>query len=185
MLKDAFVHGRLTRDELDARAGQALTARTYADLAVLTADLPAADLPASDTLAAAAPAAPAAARRRPLARAAAGSGGCLIIAAAAIWAHPLLDPGARPAPYASWAPLLALLALVAVIAALGIFGYGVAASWELRHSRRQLPPGPGPGGHDLDSERRGDPGPDPVPPAPRTDQTRAGLRGMWPAPGAA
>jgi hypothetical protein len=30
-LKDAFVHGRLTRDELDARAGQALAARTYAD----------------------------------------------------------------------------------------------------------------------------------------------------------
>ena len=28
MLKDAFVHGWLTRDELDARAGQALAART-------------------------------------------------------------------------------------------------------------------------------------------------------------
>jgi hypothetical protein len=33
-LKDAFVHGRLIRDELDARAGQALAARTYADLRV-------------------------------------------------------------------------------------------------------------------------------------------------------
>ena len=31
MLKDAFVHGRLTRDELNGRAGQALAARTYAD----------------------------------------------------------------------------------------------------------------------------------------------------------
>ena len=40
-LKTAFVHGRLTRDELDARAGQALTARTWADLAALTADIPA------------------------------------------------------------------------------------------------------------------------------------------------
>jgi hypothetical protein len=40
-LKDAFVHGRLTKDELDSRAGQAFTARTYAELAVLTADLPA------------------------------------------------------------------------------------------------------------------------------------------------
>ena len=30
-LKTAFVHGRLTRDGLDARAGQALAARTYAD----------------------------------------------------------------------------------------------------------------------------------------------------------
>ena len=39
-LKDAFVHGRLTRDELDVRAGQALAARTRADLAALTADIP-------------------------------------------------------------------------------------------------------------------------------------------------
>ena len=40
-LKDAFVQGRLTRGELDARAGQALSARTCADLAALTADIPA------------------------------------------------------------------------------------------------------------------------------------------------
>ena len=39
-LKDAFVQGRLTRDELDARAGRALSARTCADLAALTADIP-------------------------------------------------------------------------------------------------------------------------------------------------
>ena len=38
-LKTAFVHGQLTKDELDARAGQALAARTYADLAALTADI--------------------------------------------------------------------------------------------------------------------------------------------------
>ena len=41
MLKAAFVQGRLTRREMDLRAGQALAARTYADLAALTADLPA------------------------------------------------------------------------------------------------------------------------------------------------
>jgi hypothetical protein len=40
-LKAAFVQGRLTKDELDARAGQAFAARTYAELAALTADLPA------------------------------------------------------------------------------------------------------------------------------------------------
>ena len=38
-LKTAFVDGRLTRDELDVRAGRALAARTYADLAALTADI--------------------------------------------------------------------------------------------------------------------------------------------------
>jgi hypothetical protein len=41
VLKAAFVQGRLTRDELDTRVGHALAARTYADLAVLTIDLPA------------------------------------------------------------------------------------------------------------------------------------------------
>jgi Domain of unknown function (DUF1707) len=40
-LKAAFVQGRLTKAELDARVGQAFASRTYADLAVLTADLPA------------------------------------------------------------------------------------------------------------------------------------------------
>lgn len=33
-LKDAFVQGRLTRGELDVRAGRALAARTRADLAI-------------------------------------------------------------------------------------------------------------------------------------------------------
>jgi len=41
VLKTAFVQGRLGKDELNARVGQALAARTYADLAALTADLPA------------------------------------------------------------------------------------------------------------------------------------------------
>jgi hypothetical protein len=36
-LKDAFVQGRLTRDELDMRAGRALAAPTRAELAALTA----------------------------------------------------------------------------------------------------------------------------------------------------
>jgi hypothetical protein len=40
-LKAAFVQGRLTEDELDARAGQAYTSRTYAELAEVTADIPA------------------------------------------------------------------------------------------------------------------------------------------------
>ena len=39
-LKDAFVHGRLTKDELDARAGRTLAARTCAELDAVTADIP-------------------------------------------------------------------------------------------------------------------------------------------------
>jgi Domain of unknown function (DUF1707) len=40
-LKVAFVQGRLTQDELDARAGQAYASRTYAELTEVTADIPA------------------------------------------------------------------------------------------------------------------------------------------------
>src|ERR1700746_1155380 len=98
-LKDAFVHGRLTRDELDARAGRALAAWTRAELAALTADIPLA---------------PVAARAGPargpppllLSRAAAGSGSGLVIAAAAVRLAGLADPGPPgPTPYHSLAPL--------------------------------------------------------------------------------
>jgi hypothetical protein len=41
-LKAAFVQGRLTKGELAWRAGQALESRTYADLAGVTAGIPAA-----------------------------------------------------------------------------------------------------------------------------------------------
>jgi hypothetical protein len=39
-LKAAFVQDRLTKDEFDARIGQAFASRTYAELAAVTADLP-------------------------------------------------------------------------------------------------------------------------------------------------
>ncbi|MEU2895072.1 MULTISPECIES: DUF1707 SHOCT-like domain-containing protein [unclassified Streptomyces] len=48
-LRDAAAEGRIDLEELDARLEQALTSKTYAELAVLTADLPkqqpAGDLP--------------------------------------------------------------------------------------------------------------------------------------------
>jgi len=40
-LKAAFVQGRLTQDEFDDRVGQVYASRTYAELAEVTADLPA------------------------------------------------------------------------------------------------------------------------------------------------
>jgi Domain of unknown function (DUF1707) len=166
-LKAAFVHGRLTKDELDARAGQALSARTYADLAALTADIPAEP-------AAAGPARPPG-RRRPLARAAAGSGGCLVIALTARQLIHLADPGATPGsiPKSLLGPLF-LVFFAAVITALAFMGHGVAASVAQRRSRRQLPPRQGPGSHALEAERRGGTGHGPVPPGP--DQACADLR---------
>jgi hypothetical protein len=40
LLKVAFVHGRLTKEEFDGRVGRAFAARTYAELTGLTDDLP-------------------------------------------------------------------------------------------------------------------------------------------------
>ncbi len=41
VLKTAFVQGMLTRDEFDLRVGQALTSRTYAELAAVSVGRPA------------------------------------------------------------------------------------------------------------------------------------------------
>jgi Domain of unknown function (DUF1707) len=40
VLKTSFVEGRLTRDELDLRLGQAFISRFFAELMAITADLP-------------------------------------------------------------------------------------------------------------------------------------------------
>jgi uncharacterized protein DUF1707 len=181
-LKTAFVHGRLTKDEFDARAGGALAARTHADLAALTADIPA--VPAADVTPRPAGQAadvvawpPALARSRPLAKASAVSGGLLAFAFGLIlFAANVLDPEGLGNPYHPWSRLCAGAAIFTTIAALMIFVHGVGTSVEQRRARRQLPPRPGPGGHALETDRRAGTGPDPVPPGPPTDQTRTDLR---------
>jgi len=76
-LKAAFVQGRLTKDEFDLRVGQALTARTYAELAALTADLPAGPAGAASP-----PRAARAQDRRPVGNVA-RAGICVVMAVAA------------------------------------------------------------------------------------------------------
>jgi hypothetical protein len=111
-LKIAFVHGRLARDELDTRAGQALTARTYADLAALTADLPAGS--AADDV----PAGPAGSPARTLAKAARRSGICVLIEGVLVGIVAL-------AHTESLVPLAFFPGVAAVIAASSFLGYGV------------------------------------------------------------
>jgi hypothetical protein len=149
LLKVAFVQDRLTKDELDMRVGRALAARTGADLAALTADIPAelaaarlARPPARAASGSTRPLVPA--RRRPLARAAVRSGGCLALAAAAVGASFILDPGG-PGADRPWAGLMLLLAQYAVIAGLWMLWSGVVTSVPQRRSGRQLPARPGPG----------------------------------------
>ena len=160
-LKNAFVHGRLTKDELNQRVGQALVARTYADLAALTADTP----PAPAAAGSARPPAPA--RRRPLARAAAKSGTCLIIAFPAFLVGSYFDP------FGPWRAVMDVLAVCGLWTAVGIMGYALFTAWDQKSPRRQLPPRPG--GQALQAEQCSGIGRSPVPPA-HTDQTRTDLR---------
>ncbi len=149
-LKNAFVHGRLTKGELDARAGRALTARTRAELAALTADIPVPVSPPD----AAPPAPPAPPRRQPsarppgqtrhpLARAAAGSGACLAAASGLmLFAANYLDPHGLGRPDHPWSAVCATFAVVLLILAAFIAVLGVASSVEQRLARRRLPPAP-------------------------------------------
>jgi Domain of unknown function (DUF1707) len=186
-LKNAFMQGRLTREELGARTGQVLAARTYAELDAVTADIPGAPRPDGPPALARAevPSLPGRDRRWPLARAAVKSGGFLAIAAAVVQSGNIIasgDYGAATGSYHAWIRVLNVLALALVITAVVILGRGVAVSVKQRRSRKQLPPRSAPGGHALIAAPHDDVGQDVVPPCPRTDQTRADLRThiSWP-----
>ncbi|HEV8276234.1 MAG TPA: DUF1707 domain-containing protein [Streptosporangiaceae bacterium] len=72
-LKDAFVQGRLTMDELGMRTGQALASRTYAELTAITADIPARPIEVPLPMPARIPA------RRPINKKAVACATCMII----------------------------------------------------------------------------------------------------------
>jgi hypothetical protein len=76
LLKAAFVHGQLAQEEFGERIGRALASRTYAELAALTADIPAGEPAAPTPHLAAAPKT----RRRVSRRAVAGA--CVLVSAA-------------------------------------------------------------------------------------------------------
>jgi len=76
-LKAAFVQGWLTREQLGARAGQALLSRTYAELAAVTEGIPA-RLPGAGRPAAL----PVAPMRKPVSRTAARWAAYMIVPAA-------------------------------------------------------------------------------------------------------
>jgi hypothetical protein len=84
-LKTAFVQGRLTKDELDVRAGQAFSSRTYADLAAITADITA-DIPAGLIEAQSPPKTALAHTRKPINKKVVAWGACVIILPAALGA---------------------------------------------------------------------------------------------------
>ncbi len=143
-LKTAFVDGRLTKTELAGRTGRALTARTYADLAAVTADIPAESSVAEPAPAESAAAVPGLGRApvppvsRPVAKAAVISGMCLAIAAAAIEVGAHIDPNVPgPNPHHAWVAACFSLALVAVIMAAFTVSLGAAVAIQQRVEQRR------------------------------------------------
>ena len=134
-LKAAFVQGMLAKDEFDLRVGQAFASRTYADLAALTADIPA------GVAAAQPPRTPAQAGARvpgQAAKAATCAGLALALLATA---------AAFSGPGNYFERLILLVVYFLPVAGLSTGGLLLLHSWLEKRSRRELPQGPpsGPG----------------------------------------
>src|ERR671922_2648061 len=114
VLKTAFVQGRLTKDELETRVGRALASRTYAELATLTADIPAGSAAGGPAAVSSAAARPPGTPARTMVKAAGRAGICMLAAVA------LAEGAALTGNY-----LLVVAAFFAIIAASGFLGYGI------------------------------------------------------------
>jgi hypothetical protein len=138
LLKAAFVEDRLTKEELDARVGQALMSRTYTDLAAVTADIPA------GLIARQPPREPARAQKRPPMSNAAKAG---ISVAAAAAVPTLLTFVIGPLAIMMFLPFYFMALLVA--------GAQILFSRYEERSRRQLPPRPAQGGQAPEGQQPG------------------------------
>lgn len=138
-LKVAFVQGRVTKGELVVRVGQALGSRTYAELAALTADIPAGAIGAQP------PRVAARARARPPVKVAMACAAGIIVPALLVVVTFLTNTE----------PHLVLKRLM-VITLIGWLA--VAVKRYARHQKRsggQLPPQPGQRGRAPERERDG------------------------------
>jgi Domain of unknown function (DUF1707) len=122
VLKAAFVEERLTKDEFDLRVGQAFSSRTHAELAAVTADLPAG--PATTT--------PARKPPRPPMSNAAKAGICAVVV--------IITMAAAVVSGFAWA----LFLFVFYFAASLVAGAQLIASRHEKRSRGQRPPRPAP-----------------------------------------
>jgi hypothetical protein len=125
-LKAAFVHGRLAKDEFDARVGQALAARTRAELAAITADIPADPMGVQPV-------------RRPNQPALGVKSGVCVTATSAMLAAVLWAAAWSAGSAAASAAALALTGVV--IFTLFVTGYQLRESRHHGRSVQPLPPG--------------------------------------------
>ena len=121
-LKAAFVQGRLTSDEFDVRVGQALTSRTRAELAAITADIPAGPIGV-----------------RPAQPALGVKSGVCVTASAALLAAALGAAAWSAGSAAAGAAALAVSGVV--IFTLFVTGYQLREARHRSHAGRPLPPG--------------------------------------------
>jgi hypothetical protein len=174
VLKAAFVQDRLTKDELDTRVDQAFASRTYAELAALTADLPAKPIAAQ-------PPRPARARgkRRIL------PGKVLAVATplyAAMWPLAIVLPRdweGEPQAGVNLIGMTTGLYLLVLIFAARLW----LDSRREKRSRGQQPLRPGRDGRGLQSGQPGSTGREPALPGARHDQTRTDMRTRSPRSG--
>jgi hypothetical protein len=163
-LKTAFVDGRLDKDELNDRVGQVLTARTCAELATVTADIPAGPVQAPP---------PPRSARSPVNKEAVKWG---LVAAGAMIPPAMFVTAAfgELTPLALLAfPLLFIEMIVAII----LVTITLARQRKDRShtSHGQLPPRPGQPDWIAESRRHDSTRPKPSPDPTRTEQTRADL----------
>lgn len=172
MLKVAFVQDRLGKAEFDLRVGQTLASRTYAELAAVTADIPA------GLIRYRLPRKPVRAQARPPMSTAAKAGICVAVAVAVAAVMAVATGG------------LALFLFVPFyFMALLVAGAQMLATRHEKGSRGQLPPRPSPrtGGPHRPAPAEAEPPPEINPARRRTaEATRSGLRrlqlpGAWSA----
>jgi Domain of unknown function (DUF1707) len=130
VLKTAFVQGMLDKDEFDLRVGQAFASRTYADLALITADIPAGLTVAERT--------PAQAQGWLTMRRAVTCSACMLIVTAIATAIGWVVADRFDAPAAIFVPFLSFVAATVVA------GTMICEARDKERSRRQLPQGPAP-----------------------------------------
>jgi Domain of unknown function (DUF1707) len=146
VLKAAFVQGMLAKDELDARVGQTFASRTYADLAAVTADLPAGLTRTQPP------------RKAARAKARLPASVAVILCPAGIYA----SAGLVHAVFTGNERLVIAFIMPAFFSFVAwmVAGVMMVDSWHQRRSRGQLPPSSAKRGPALDGERDGGPGND-------------------------
>jgi hypothetical protein len=139
-LKAAFVQGRLVKDEFDLRVRQTFAARTYAELAALTADLPAGMIePQSPREHPSVP------DQQPVSKTLMW-GACVIMVAAV---------GAMATSFLTNEFLLLVAGVLAILIAAPVAGTLMLDSWREKRSGGQLPPRAARGDQALEGKRDG------------------------------